>query len=653
MISAFVLTAAVVSRSVIPAAPGPNRLDADVALLAGTSAPLRYTVITDRKERRFQFDGGLDDLRLRDANGSEVQYLLIAPPTHAPLWKSARSILPIPSTKTTSGLEADLGSVMTIDRLSISGVDTPFLKRVRLDGSGDRVRWTVLAAETTLFDLPERDLRNLEVAFAPGDYRYLRFVWDDRSSARVRHVGAIAARVSDPYAPPPAVSIPLGIRGKASEAGKSRYRLTLPGPHLPVAGIELRVSNPNVFRDASVSEPRLQGSTLVPVELGSGTLRRAERDGTVAARMEIPITSPSGPDLDLLVDDGNSGPLDIKEVVAHLAPLPWIYFETAASGAVTVTYGDPSLRAPRYDLEALRRSIEKAHPPIAAWQSATATAAHPSVGVPLPITGAPIDPKPFRRSRGVGRVPRGLISLILDADVLTHSRALEDVRLVDPTSRQVPYLLERRDAPLPITLRVPVRTTSGSSSVYRFELPYDRFPSGTRLVVTTTARVFDRNVIVQRPADESHGREADVLERAEWRSADPDSTPPELTFTAPLPGSAVELCVDEGDNAPLPIASAQLLLPSYALRFFSSGRPLTILYDDPSASPPRYDLALLAPRLLGESAREVTMAPMVMPGKATARKERVIFWGVIGAATVILLVTLARLLGKDVTAEGA
>lgn len=653
MISALVLTAAVLSRSVIPAAPGPNRLDPDVALLAGTGAPLRYTVIPDRQERRFQLNGGLDDLRLRDANGNDVQYLLIAPATHAPLWKNAQSILPIPSTKTTSGLEADLGSIVTVDRVSIGDVDTPLLKRVRLDGSGDRVHWTVLAAETTLFDLPDQQLRNLNVAFAPGDYRYLRFVWDDRSSARVQRVGTIAARLSDPLAPPPAIAVPLGVRRKASESGRSRYRLTLPGPHLPVAAIELQVSNANVFRQASVSEPRLQGSTLVPVELGSAMLRRAERDGTVAARMEVPIAFPSGPDLDLLVDDGNSGPLNIEAVLARFAPLPWIYFETAGGGALTATYGDPSLRAPHYDLEVSRRSIEKTHPAAAAWASAAATAVKAAPPAPLPLVGAPVDPRPFRRSRGVGRVPRGLTSLILDADVLTRSASLDDVRLADPTGGQVPYLLERRDAPLPITLRVPARTASGSSSVYRFELPYERFPSGTRLVITTSARVFERRVVLQRPADESHGREAEVLERAEWRSADLDSNPPELTFTAPLSGNAIELRVDEGDNAPLPITSAQLLLPSYALRFFSNGRPLTLLYDDPAASPPRYDLALLAPRLLGESAREVTMMPLTVPGKATARKERVIFWGVIAAATVILLVTLARLLGKDVSAEGA
>ena len=65
MISSFVITAALVSRTVIPVAAGPNRLDPDVALLAGAS-PLRYSVTMDRHERHFVLQGGLDDLRLRD-----------------------------------------------------------------------------------------------------------------------------------------------------------------------------------------------------------------------------------------------------------------------------------------------------------------------------------------------------------------------------------------------------------------------------------------------------------------------------------------------------------------------------------------------------------------------------------------------------------
>ena len=220
-------------RTINPGAVGPNHLAPDVALLANAKP-------------------SLGDLRIYAASGAEVPYLLIAPPTTEPKWRVA-SILPVASTKTTSGFEADLGATTNVDRLRVEGIAAPFLKRARLEGSGDRSHWTLLADETTLFNLPEEELRNLEITFAPGAYRYLRVTWDDRASARVRSVGTVAARVREEATAAAPVRIPLPYRVRASEPGKSRYRILLPGPHLPIAAIELNVTNGNVFRDASVT----------------------------------------------------------------------------------------------------------------------------------------------------------------------------------------------------------------------------------------------------------------------------------------------------------------------------------------------------------------------------------------------------------------
>ena len=90
---------------------------------------------------------------------------------------------------------------------------------------------------------------------------------------------------------------------------------------------------------------------------------------------------------------------------------------------------------------------------------------------------------------------------------------------------------------------------------------------------------------------------------------------------------------------------AELLLPSYALRFVNPGSALTLLYGNPMVSAPRYDLALLAPRLFGQSSHEVTLAAAEPADTAgTTSRERKIFWIVIAAAAVVLLLTLTRLL---------
>ncbi|HUR82038.1 MAG TPA: hypothetical protein VM733_14835, partial [Thermoanaerobaculia bacterium] len=153
-----------------------------------------------------------------------------------------------------------------------------------------------------------------------------------------------------------------------------------------------------------------------------------------------------------------------------------------------------------------------------------------------------------------------------------------------------------------------------------------------------TARVFDRDVRL-RP------RRGEVFHIASWRSSEPDLPPPALTIQLPYhPAKRLELLIDEGDNAPLPIESVQLLLPAEALRFTHPGTPLFLLYANARIGAPRYDIALLAPRLFAEPAREIAMgtAPKVAEADED-RNGRKLFWGGIVIAAVVLIALLLRL----------
>jgi hypothetical protein len=146
------------------------------------------------------------------------------------------------------------------------------------------------------------------------------------------------------------------------------------------------------------------------------------------------------------------------------------------------------------------------------------------------------------------------------------------------------------------------------------------------------------------------GREPEerTVAQAAWRHADPETPAPQLILDLPSgPTTRYDLLVEEGDNAPLPLDPPRLLLPANRLRFFSpEGASLELLYGQPDLASPRYDLALLAPRLLGESAHEVTLAPeghreAEPDTEATGRK---IFWGALVGAVVVLLLVLGRML---------
>ncbi|HEU4886789.1 MAG TPA: DUF3999 family protein, partial [Thermoanaerobaculia bacterium] len=170
-----------VKRAVTPSAAGPNRLDVDVALLSRATTDLH-------------------DLRIVDAEQREVGYLLVEPAGGDARWVDG-SRLPVASTKKSSGFELDLGRAEEIDRLRFDGIAAPFLKRARVEGSGDRARWTLLA-DATVFDLPDDRLKLLEIPFVHGTYRYLRVTWDDASSARITQIGQVSARLYGTGAPP-------------------------------------------------------------------------------------------------------------------------------------------------------------------------------------------------------------------------------------------------------------------------------------------------------------------------------------------------------------------------------------------------------------------------------------------------------------------
>ena len=111
------------------------------------------------------------------------------------------------------------------------------------------------------------------------------------------------------------------------------------------------------------------------------------------------------------------------------------------------------------------------------------------------------------------------------------------------------------------------------------------------------------------------------------------------------------MIVDEGDNTPLPIEGARLLLPAYRIRLFrGTGAHLRVAYGRADLERPHYDLALLAPQVLGAPAADVALDPErpVAPGKTTAGiVSPRLFWGALALAVIVLLGLIARLLKKE------
>jgi hypothetical protein len=632
-------------RQVFLPGTGPHRLAPDVSLIAGAA----YS--------------DLRDLRFYDSSGKEVPYLLIPPEAAEFRWKAGK-LLPIAATKTSSGFEVDFGSSAPIDSLRLTGIPSPFLKRFRLEGSGDRNHWTLLVAEGILFDLPAESLRMLEVPFATGVFRYLRVMWDDRESALVPAPRSASARLVGAGN----AAVPLRARAEfqrlSASPGSSRFQVRLPGPHLPLVALELAVSETRLLRTAHATESRLSGGELISKTLGSSTLRRVVQGNVAAADLRIPIGAPEGREIDVMVDDNDNPALNLSSVTLEFRPQPWIYLESSGDAPLVARFGDPQLVSPRYDLEAIRQYIGRTDLKEARWAESRdlqPAESFAEAGIQPPV-GAAIDPKAFHYSRKIPDTPGGLTALVLDAAVLAHSEAdLSDIRIADAGDHQIPYVIEKR--PDPMALNVPLipdntAKTSAHQSHYRLALPFENLPAAN-VVLMTPEKTFQRQITLELARTASNSRSepsSETLTSMSWRHDDPDSaTPPLILALRPSLGtSTVMLTVDEGDNQPLTLSSARLELPLYRLRFFYPANvKLRLLYGQAGLEAARYDLELVAPRLVSVSSRELTLDPESTPPTVPEGNpvQTRVFWAALVIAVVVVLALLVRLLRSEMPGE--
>ena len=647
-------------RDVIVDSAGYQRLELDPAILAA-GTPFRLTSMVARGEHDVASEG-LRDLRLFDDHGAEVPYLLVTQHANASELIALRPLVVSP-TRYESGFEVDLREVRQVSLIGARGLPTPFYKRARVEGSGDRVHWTLLVAEGTLFDIPKEGRNQLDLEFTPGAYRFLRLTWDDRSSGRVPLPSSVVVAVTRflvmPVAPP--LTVPLTFVRKASEPKVSRYTVMLPGNHLPIAALRLSVGDSNVMRPARVFESRLVNGGVQQASIGAADLTRAAGARANVSALDVRIDFPVEDRVELRIDDLDNPPLDLRGITAVFAELPFIFFEAKAPGRLWARVGAPALEAPRYDLEALRDSVAGRHLVPARW-GATQEIAAPAAasGDGIPRGGAPIDAELFRWRRRIRDRGVGLTVLRLDVAALAHSR-LTDLRIVDSGGTQVPYLLEQLDGPRVDTLPPLERLRRGETVVrerivsrYWLHLPFDSLRSA-RLVLRTPSRVFTRQVRLELPMpdDPRRPRGGVIHQRVEWSHANPETPAPPLTFELPVVGhDDIQIVVEEGDNVDLPLERPVLLMPGVELRFLAGGNSsMRLLYGRADIGAPEYDIALLGPRLVGVPANEAALDAEGAPvARATNAMPGRIFWGVLIAAVLVLLVIIGRLVKQGAPA---
>ena len=111
--------------------------------------------------------------------------------------------------------------------------------------------------------------------------------------------------------------------------------------------------------------------------------------------------------------------------------------------------------------------------------------------------------------------------------------------------------------------------------------------------------------------------------------------------------SQIVVRIADGDNAPLTVAGVRAHVTRRRIDFvFAPGDRLTLVTDNPQAGSPRYDLALVAEKVLSSPAEAASLGEMTRAAEG-GKKTPAWFWLFVLAAALVLLFAVGRALRQE------
>ncbi len=623
----------------------------------------------------------LSDLRLFEASGREIPYLVDAGPASR---NAAESIVRTVVPRT---LEARREEVRSEERpalrretfdlavddaeeladgaeLVLDVARAEFVARVRVERLDPATGEIAPLAEGSLFRLGgAARAEKLRLPLPPIGGARLRVTLETEGESWLEPGFRLVARRD--LRTGERVAVPLDVLWIRTEGGRTEIELARPVGLVPD---RLRLETATGSFDRVV-EVRDEGPRAGAELLGRGRLFRLDLDPPVGED-EIEVAPARGARLRLAIEDGDSPPLAGMRVLA-VARQPVLIFGAGRPEGAVLRFGGGRAHAPRYDLAhllpapgaALEPARAQAVAGLFAPDALTTARLGPARdnprydGAPAlafamrPGAEAEVERYARRRALQVPQSAEGLSSWTLQpADLAALGPGLGDLRVVDDAGRQWPYLLERDAAEARVPLEVARVESADGTTTWELR-PADAPLPIESLVLDIDAGYFDREYALSGRLDgEPAGLRGDRSGRL--RRDVGDRSAPEIAVEGRV--DRVVLEVRDGDDAPLPLgaASARLRLP----RLYLTAPPgaYALLVGAPQESAPTYDLERVRDVVLAVRAAEIEAGPLEPnPDLGAAARWRgrlgggpLLVWGVLLLAVVVLTFLTLRLARK-------
>lgn len=613
---------------------------------------------------------GLADLRLVDAAGRETAYLLDRDLSYhgGPMpFEPAKPVRPRSFRASVTGdstqLLIETGTAALPESVTLETAAPWFLKAAHVEISTDGETWESTGPAVPVFRQFGAEQLRLALPRRDTNFGFVRVTLADFRSRRTAFTGASLLPAPVRATPPELVPVGATLTRRDEFAGETVLTVTLGGQNVPLAELVLEAKDPLFMRRVTVAIREVRGDVPGERTVGSGTVYRVALEGAPAqAQLAVPLEfSPPTRELLVHVHNGDSPPLTIDGVAARQHPVNLLFLAPAA-GSYTLLSGNPQAAAPRYDLAAFAGEM----------RTAAATAAVPGPLEPMPghrpreslaepplpdvpLAGAPLDTKAWSYRKAVQITRAGVQELELDPEALARSRPdFADLRLLR-AGNQVPYVLEQPALARSLVL-TPVAAPDAKRptvSVWRLALPQPRLPL-QRLVLTCPTPLFSREFRIYEKVTGTDGRARESnLATGAW-SRTPEPGVPETRIFELSGGPQTDtlwLETDNGDNPAIALGTVQAVHPVVRLIFkVAETDGCTLAYGNPAAGAPRYDLSLVAVKLL-TAGRHVARISAGEDNPAAKKSlfsldRRFLLWGSLALVVVVLLVVVAKLLPK-------
>jgi hypothetical protein len=599
---------------------------------------------------------GLEDLRIVDAAGNQVPYLIerSAPEPESMLQpREFRSTIEAGTTL----LILKTGTTAPIAGVSLESPASQFVKAVQAEGSHNGANWKKLAAGEPIFRLPGGAAK-LRVVFGEAAWEFLRFTIDDRRSDPVPFTGA---RLHRARSTAPVEAVPIRIKSRDESFDVTRLALDLGAAHLQVASLRIDTAEPLFTRSVTLAVPEIVDDGIRERMLCEAVVYRVDVDGKSESRLDIPVEQQIHTrELFLLIRNQDSPPLSINAMRGDRRLMRVIFFAREPGGYLLLS-GNNQCAAPRYDLSALSEQLK----------NATATEVQPSSLAPNPkykapealaaltLSGAKIDIAKWKFRKSVPLAQSGAQQIELDPELL--ARALPDQRdiRVVREERQIPFLLERTSISRAVQLNaIPVNDPKKPTlSRWSLNLPQTALPI-TRLICTSASPLFHRELrLWEEVTDERGDKFPRELGRVAWNQVPTKATREfAIELNAEPQSDTLFLETDNGDNPAIELREFRCFYPATRVVFKAAldpSQPVWLYYGNHEASAPRYDLSLVTGELLRadrlnviSGSAETLTSGAERVGETLTGSARYIFWGALGLVVVVLLILMSRFLPK-------